>query len=295
MPVRIRPLRATWFAAALAAWAPPAAASNDFVEVAPDTPYSPGTRVGITALGLSFEIPPNWIGRLPTGSEFLFLASHTEPGLVLVTARTVTLDEARAFFSRPLPLDAFTVARPTGAPTVEGRIVRQSYAVATHGGAMTGQAVAKLGEAGGIAFLAFGPDAAAARALAERMLGSVVEHPLPRPGEAPTSALAAALSGKELVYLRTSDGFSDEEHVFLCSDGTARTSATTVGVSATGTDFGSYVGTDRGRATWTVRGDQLVVIAPDGSTRRWSVSLRDDGSVGVAQPHWWVRPQQVCP
>lgn len=295
MPLRTRTARALLVAGALAALSPRAAASPDFVEVAPETPYSPGTRVGVTALGLSFEIPANWIGRLPQGSEFLFLASHTEPGLVLVTAQKVTLDEARAFFTRPLPLDATTVAQPTGAPSVEGRILRQTYAVTTPQGAMTGQAVAKLGEAGGIAFLAFGPDEAAARALAARMLESVAEHPLPKPGEAPTGALASMLRGKELLYMRTSGGFSDEEHIYLCSDGTAQTRATTTGTSATGTDFGSYVGSDRGRATWTVRGDQLLVIAPDGSTRRWPVAVRGDGSVGVGQPNWWIRPQQVCP
>src|SRR5690606_3804958 len=106
-------LRAALVAVALlVAGGPAGAAEPDYVEVAPDTPYPPGTRVGLTALGLSFEIPPDWIGRMPAGSEFLFLASHTEPGLVLVTARKATLDEARAFFAQPLPPHAATVAHP---------------------------------------------------------------------------------------------------------------------------------------------------------------------------------------
>lgn len=282
--------------AALFVHGEPALASGpDFVEVAPETPYASGTRVGVTALGLSFEVPPNWIGRLPQGSEFLFLASHTEPGLVLVTARQVTLEEARAFFSQPLPLDASTIAQPAGAPTVEGQIIRQQYTVATPQGSMTGQAVAKLGTAGGVAFLAFGPDASAARTLADRLLGSVVEHPLPKPGEAPTGAIASALRGKKLLYMRTVGGFSDEEHIHLCSDGTARTSASTTGVSPTGTDFGSYNDRSRSQATWTVRGDQLLVISPNGSTRRWQVTLSGDGSARIEQSNWWIRPQNVCP
>lgn len=289
-------LRAALVAVALlVAGGPAGAAEPDYVEVAPDTPYPPGTRVGLTALGLSFEIPPDWIGRMPAGSEFLFLASHTEPGLVLVTARKATLDEARAFFAQPLPLDAMTVAQPAGAPTVEGSLVRQRYAISTSAGTMTGQAVAKLGQRGGVAFLAFGPDEAAARALADRMLKSVVEHAAPKPGEAPAGPLASALRGRELVYLRNADGFSDEEHVYLCSNGAALLKTNTTSFTNGSVSNTSGVMQGEAQATWTVRGDQVLVMWPDGTTRRWPVSLRGDGSVGVGMDNWWVRPQTVCP
>ena len=67
-------------------------------------------------------------------------------------------------------------------------------------------------------------------ALASTIAGTVKEHQI----KGPTGALASRLAGQQLLYMKTANGFSDEEHVYLCSDGSAAISSTNSAFLATG-------------------------------------------------------------
>lgn len=268
----------------------------DFTEVQTGVQYDAGTRVGMAALGMSFEIPSGWLGGMPPGAEAFVLGSNTKPGMVLVTGDTgMSVDAASQFFAQPLPLDALTVAQPEGTPSVSGSTITQSYTVSTGQGTMHGYGVGKVSKQGsGLAVVAFGPDAAAAKTLATAIAGTIQEHAPPKAGEAPTGRLADALKGEQLLYMKTANGFSDEEHVYLCSNGQAAIRSESSAVSFGGAGTGTYAGTSGNDGTWTLQGNEVVVVTPSG-TRRWPVRLRDDGSVGIDLDNWWVQPQDACP
>jgi hypothetical protein len=285
----------SWFAATWLAWLTVAHAA-DFTEVQAGVQYDPGTRVGMTALGLSFELPDGWIGGLPPGGEAFVLGSNTQPGMVLITGDTgMTVDTARQFFSQPLPLDATTVAQPSGTPAVSGTTVTQHYTVAAPQGTLSGFGAGTVSERGsGLAIIAFGPDADAAEALSRRILGTVKAHAPPKAGDAPTGALADALKGQQLLYMKTENGFSDEEHVYLCSNGQAAIRSESSGMSVGGAGTATYAGQGGSDGTWTLNGNQVVVVLGDGSSRTWPVTLRGDGGVDIGRDNWWVQPQDAC-
>lgn len=145
-----------------------------------------------------------------------------------------------------------------------------------------------------------------AKALAETLLGSVKTHtpapPLTAPHAAasaslapiPASPLAEGLKGRKLLYLKTSNGFSDEEEVHLCSNGVAAIDGASSAMSAGAGGALTYAGQDSYKGTWTVKDGQVVVLLDGGARRSWPVSLRPDGSVDILVDNWWVQPQQWC-
>ncbi len=106
--------------------------------------------------------------------------------------------------------------------------------------------------------------------LARGIAASVEEHAPPKAGEAPSGSLADALKGRQLLYMKTANGFSDEEHVYLCSNGQAAIRSESSAVSFGGAGTATYAGTGGDDGTWTLQGNQVVM------------------------DNWWVQPQDQC-
>ena len=110
----------------------------------------------------------------------------------------------------------------------------------------------------------------------------------------PTGALADALKGKRLYHLNTSNGFSDEESIYLCSDGSAMSSKQSSAMSTGGGSTLSQASQGRSTGAWTVTGDVVQVSLQGRGTREFSASFRSNGSVGIQQNKWWVQSQSRC-
>jgi hypothetical protein len=149
---------------------------------------------------------------------------------------------------------------------------------------------------GGISFIGFGPKATSTTALVQQLLSSVNEHEPPKPGPAPSGQLADALKGMKLLYMKTENGFSDKEDIYLCSNGSAILSTENNAISYGGAmDVTTYAGVNSGQGSWKVNGNTVVVVLGDGNTRTWPAALREDGSVDIQTSNWWVQAQSQCP
>ncbi|MEM6930503.1 MAG: hypothetical protein AAF602_26435, partial [Myxococcota bacterium] len=94
--------------------------------------------------------------------------------------------------------------------------------------------------------------------------------------------------------LKSSNGFSDEWSIHLCSDGHAIWSGNSSAMSG-GASTLTYADQSNGVGQWTMRGSDLFVQWNDGSHSQVPIVRRGDGSLGVNKPNHWVRPQTICP
>ena len=256
----------------------PAAAdpAGTATEIEPGRVYDGGARLQVGEYGVTFTVPTGWRGALPQGSEYFIMEPTGGGAMLLATGDEGSLAELRTLLSAPLDLGDGIILRPTGSLAVEGSEVRGQYRAEGSAQPLVGRVVARAG-AHGIAVvygLLAAPDQIERHLAALDLLAASTEM-TPRPGAAGGQGGAARsggdswaeyLKGKYLVRYYTQTGFTDEQHLWLCSDGTFYRSASSGG-------FG-------GGASGAFRGDSSGRWQADGAGESGSLTLRyGDGSV----------------
>lgn len=270
---------ASFLVAAVLTTAP---AGAQVTEIEPGVRYDAGTRVGVAALGTSFVIPTDWIGTLPPGAEAFVLGSEVTPGLVLVTGDEADSVEAvKLLFSDPLPMQDGVVLLPQGAPVVEERHVSQSYSATGGGQSLVGQARAVVGDEGVVvAFVALGPAERADeyRALVGALAGSVrFVAPVIVSPPATGSAVDwdALVRGRKLHYIYSDTGFTDEDQIDLCADGTFAKRGGGGGFGG-GTPGASGAWQHSGGGTWSISGNVLRLHYSNGEEGSYTLSYENE-------------------
>ena len=213
----------------------------EFVELVPGQSYSGGTQVGSSTLGVSFEIPQDWLGGIPQGAEALMLGSNTRPGLVLAIGQQSTdVSEVVATMSQPVPLDNSIVLMPQGQPQVSGRWVNCWYFASDGFTSYTGYAMALVDPDGkGVLFIAAGPQGEADyyQTLVNQMASTT--QTISFSGGSTTTAQGDAgdessqvvqewidfLAGQRMTYMSSASSFSGgvdsstRRDMYLCRDG----------------------------------------------------------------------------
>lgn len=245
-------------------------------EIQPGQVYQAGTRVGAASLGVSFVIPDEWMGTIPQGTEVFVMQSNTQPGMILVMGDEIgSMREAIGLLSEPLDIDGTNLLQPVGAPVVEDGELTQTYRVVVGGQELTGEAHAFVSPHGiGIAYVAVGPVAQADsyRRLATELAGSTeLTTPIAEPAGSRGSdgAWDAMVRGYKLHYITSSTGYSNEEEIDLCAEGSF---AKTGGGGAIG---GRVSGTwqDSGSGQWSISRGELLLNYPNGQVESYEISL----------------------
>jgi len=247
-------------------------------EIQPGQTYQAGTRGGVTSLGVSFVIPEEWTGTNPQGADVFFMASETRPGLILVAGDEIgSMQEAIGLLSEPLDIDGTNVLQPVADPVVEDGELTQTYRLVVDGQELTGEAHVFVSPHGiGLAYVAIGPADLADYywALATELAGSTrLTTPVAQPRAAGGSdgGWDALVRGYKLHYITSSMGYSNQEEIDLCTDGSfAKTGdggAFGGGVSAAWQDGGS--------GQWAISNGRLLLTYPDGQVESYDFSLDD--------------------
>jgi hypothetical protein len=264
--------------------APIAPLAAQIGEIEPGVRYQGGATVGVAALGLSFDIPAGWMGTLPPGAEIFLMGSETEPGLIVVVADQVgSLEEAAASLNEPLPIDTGLVLHPDGAAKREGRRFTQSYSAMAGGQKLVGWAQGIVGPTNiGVAFVAVGPEASAFRyaAVVDEIFSSLelIEpkvHAAAATEPAGSTSWDAMIRGMKLHYLYTASGYSEEEEIDLCADGTFARRNEGGGFGG-GTPGASGAWQGGGSGHWSIDGNVLRLRYPDGEVGSYTLSLDGD-------------------
>ncbi|REJ75102.1 MAG: hypothetical protein DWQ30_19025 [Acidobacteria bacterium] len=260
--------------------------------------YPGGTVLEVAEAGLSFSVPDGYKALLPAGSEVVVMTAD-DRSYVLAMADAASLDEARAFLSAPLPLGGGVVLQPSGDVRLDGAHLAAGYTVS--GSASADRATVRAREVGGgivaAVFAVAASDALAqTQRVADAVLASVERRAVASVGGdggassgssgstgssgSSSDAWQPYLQGMHLVRFYTGSGYQEEQHLYLCSDGTFHKSFESGGHTSYGEGWSSGATQNRGAARWHATGvgdhGTLFLQHPDGSSSQIVLEYRDE-------------------
>ena len=221
--------------------------------------YAGGALLESSEAGIALRVPEGWQGAWPAGSEMLILAIPDGTGYIFVHVAEMNEGGAAELMSQPVPLGDGIVLHPesSAAKDADG-LIAAPYSVTGTPQPWTAQINTRIGPHGvGAAFITLGKPAtfesiaATARSLA---LATQFNKPVTQPVTTTQPGGAASwqdyMRGRYVVRYYTGSGYTEEDHIWLCSDGSFfRKSA---GGGFGGGASGAYGGSASGR--WQANG-----------------------------------------
>ena len=250
------------------------------VEVQQGQLYEAGTQVASSEAGVSLTIPAGWKGAWPHGAEMFLLQRDVGTAVMLLYIDVGNAEGLLEKMSQPIPIDGVTLS-PTAPPTQRGEIWVADYALSPAANGMeVGHIATRVGSGVSVAVIGLGAavDATVAKSTDQLARAMTLRAPVATP--APTvseGSWAAYLQGRHIVRFYTQTGYTEETHLWLCSDGSFQRSGQGGGFG--GGASGAYQGA--GHGTWTAQGAQrgtgrLVLTWATGGTATLEVSMVDD-------------------
>lgn len=247
--------------------------------------YQGGTRLESSEDGVAFVVPKGWQAVWPAGSEFLVMQQPSDPDTtLLVTVQEASEAEIRTTMSTPIDLGDGIVLLPTRAVEQRGSALEASYQVAGAPKPLIARGAARSRSGTALAFVLVGPSETLDSHLGtfrELVDGAQLAAPAaPSAGGGGASGGSsgggsdrwdAYLKGKYIVRYYTSSGYTDETHLWLCSDGSfyRRGAAGGFGGGASGAFDASSSG--RWQATGAGANGTLILRYGDGSVAEHSL------------------------
>ena len=242
--------------------------------------YQGGETVEAQDHGVSIQVPKGWSGTLPAQSEFFILQNTRGAGVVLVYVDKIELKELKQKISSPIPADQFLL-RPNTAlkKTNLGWSMRYSITPASDRFSAA-QVLAIHRHHTALAFIELSPKVHTAptnvlKRLAESArIAKRASVNQDKANQAGPNAWRTYMSGRHVIRYFTSSGYTEETHLWLCSNGQFFDSMETGGNSggASGASAGRNVG------TWSATGQthangQLILRYSNGQGSTHDLAL----------------------
>jgi len=252
------------------------------VEIQQGGEYTSGTKVESSMAGLSFTIPEGWQGQWPTGSEMFVLGSTQLQAYIFVYVDQMTETAIPQEMNQVIPLDSGIALAPTTKPQKKGNTWQADYKVNGSPRPMSAHIQTRLGEHGvGAAFMAVS-DLNTKQAVKQVVANLVMQSQFKIPqqmAQPPGSQTQGNqnwqdyMKGRYIVFYYTGSGYHEEDHIWLCSDGSFYRSGSAGGFGNNAS--GAFANKSQGR--WKALGQQpnsgtLVLAYGDGSRFEGSAS-----------------------
>lgn len=238
-----------------------ACAAAAAAELRPGEQYPPGTRVESAGDGVSFVLPPEWLGGLPPDSPVFLVGSNSRAGAGMIIMRSsASWEDVEALLNQPQDLGDGVVLQPTGAGTRSER----GYEISFSNGQYSGHAIGRIGPAGNGAIVFFGgpaqqseyyqgltrDTAGSIRFAAPRASGVVQEWRSVLAGSMLKRMSSYYSGGLDGAYV----GGSSSRTLHLCSDGSyAYFSSSSVAADAGGGTSGYSGGSGGDSGRWDLQ------------------------------------------
>ncbi len=229
------------------------------VELSPGVLYESGTKVQSSELGLSLTIPSGWQGALPQGVDAFIMQKQGAQDTVLVRADQVDKQSILAMMNQPITLDEGVILMPIGKAVERSGVIEGKYSVSGQYAEAQAEIRTLLGKHGvsvaliGLGFSAGEPGKTLAKLTKSVRLEAPTQAQTGQPGGASGGSgqkWSDYMRGRYIVYYYTGSGYSEEDHIWLCSDGTYFRSNSSGGFG--GGASGAFGGKAAGR--WDVKG-----------------------------------------
>ena len=271
------------------------------VEVQPGQLYAAGTRVESGETGVALTIPAGWQGAWPQDSEFFVLEPVAGGATVLVYIESLNQPALLQTLSQPISMDFFTL-RPTLAPAQKESFWVADYAVAPPvNGLAKGHVAARTDGSTAVAFIGLSraDDAKVAPVADDLARTATILTPKPAlPGGLAASGAGswdAYLMGRYIARYYTGSGYTEESHLWLCSDRSFSFSGSSGGFGG-GASGASQGG---GSGTWKATGmhagpGHLVLSYSSGQSVTYGLAV-ESGKLYLDGTQWLRDGNDRCP
>ena len=264
------------------------------------TSTASGRRVSPANVQYGFDAPNGWkrvendLGYTitsPGGGVILIVKPHGENDFASAV-RTTEIDSTYKVIGEPRTLDN------------GGRSFRVTKALSNGGTGVVDVFIMLSPKGGGVIVMALsGP----ANADAAYKVGLSVANTVSFPGASVTAGAAAAqptlgsspwetrLANKHLLYLYSGNGYFEERHYYLCSNGNFYFKAGSGGYTPGNVDGGSFAGRSGNSGRWDVSGSTLVLQYLNGNVVRLNLTERQKSNeIGLNGSRYFLEAQPNC-
>src|SRR5205085_9553462 len=110
-----------------------------------------------------------------------------------------------------------------------------------------------------------------------------------------SSGWEGALAGKHLLYLYSGNGYFEEKHIYLCSDGNFVQTTGSGGYTPNNSDGGSFGARGGRRGRWAVNGSVLLLQFQDSTVGRYTITQRAaKNEIGLNGNRYFVQANAGC-
>jgi hypothetical protein len=229
------------------------------VELSPGVVYEAGTIVQSSELGLSLTIPSGWQGAWPQGVDAFIIQKQGAQDIILVQGDQVDKQTIVSMMNQPIALEQGITLIPVGKAVEKSGIISGKYSVSGQYANADAEIKSLIGKHGvSVALIGLGFSAGEPRRTLAKLTETLKFMP-PRQASQNQSDVSSGgsgqawsdyMRGRYIVYYYTGSGYHEEDHIWLCSDGSYYRSNSSGGFG--GGASGAYGGKASGR--WQVTG-----------------------------------------
>ncbi len=242
--------------------------------------YRGPTTLSAPDYGATFELPAGWSGVLPPDGELFVMQSATLAGYMFAGIEELTLSQAQTLMGEPIDLGD-VVLTPSGEVHAEGSVLTGNYTISGSQSPLVGHVTTVVGDHGwGVFVIAAGTNEQIVplRDVAATIIRSVrLSPPVSTAGPAnATNDWSQQLRGRKLSHFFTRSGYTEEDYIWLCTDGRFFRSLNSGGFG--GGASGAFESKNAGR--WEASGNgstaTLTLVFNDGTTTSFALSIQDE-------------------
>jgi hypothetical protein len=230
----------------------------------------------VSSLGLTLTIPENWTAVFPQGASALIIGSHDQQSTLIVTAESMDALSVQELMQQTSDLGNGIILIPKSSVSNRGNHFECEYSVNGSAQELNAFAEVLVGdfEIGVLGVVLSTPSSFESGKSGLQSLIQSVKFNKPKPTFSETTVgvpWADYLRGKTLKYYYTTSGFSSQDYIYLCADGSFYRKSRDSSVSNLGT--GSMRGSNQGR--WAANGQgnsgTLQLVNSDGSSVNFQI------------------------
>jgi hypothetical protein len=274
------------------------ATSQSYTDLQEGQIYPANSRVQIATLGIKFQVPQGWKGALPQGSSYFVMDSDDGLATTFLMVDNWTGDQLLQLMSQYIALDEVSGLTPAGQVRNTGGKYLCQYTVNGSMPPLHAYAVGKPGDHGYsvAAVILSAPENLESKK--ESIVNFMDSFILTAPDQVAVAAQSGGITdwkeymtGRYIVYMKTESGYSEEEKIWLCTDGSfARYHSDSY---MSGGDF-SYAGeVPEKYGKWDVMGNTLFLNYEDGTQGQYTLAIYED-SLYLNDRKWFRDTNERC-
>lgn len=277
------------------------------VEIEPARIYPGGTRLEVAAYGVAFTVPAHWKGTLPAGSEVFVMQPDADPEVyIMASGEAATKAEVAEVMASPIDLGDGLTLHPIAEVVERGEALAGRYEVRGAPQRLSAYSEVVSGVRGvTVAFTLIAAPGSLAQheAIVQTLVagtdlgagGKTVTDSESTDTDDAHDRWDVYLKGKHILRYYTATGYTEEQYLWLCSDGTFRKRRQSGGFG--GGASGAYQGKVSGRWTATGSGEYglLTLHYGDGTTSEYELRWDyDKNRLYVDGKRWLHGANDLC-